>query len=227
MSSNFVHHGPAELAGTVLDARIWRRDEIEAEIARLLEMDLGARRTVKFLNPQLGAAGGATPGIDVSLNALRAGEETRTHRHTSSVINFVKSGHGHSIIGGTRIEWGPGDVFTTPGWTPHQHVAHGSEPAVRLAYSNAPLLRSLGILMEAEAQDGEELPDHEYAAWDPDAGIRLADTGVRLLSYEQLLKPAWHPVRSRQWAWTDVRAILEPMDDWRPSIPWSSCGAPL
>ena len=210
---------PGETSGRRVAPRIWRAAEIDALVADLLDGDaIGGRRSAALANPDLGAEGGVSPGVDVSINVQHTGERTTPHRHTSSVVSYVVRGRGHSVIGGQRIEWGPRDVFTTPGWMPHVHVAaDDSEPVMRVAFSDAPLLRHLGILLHEDG-DPEERPEPPATnQWDPELGIRVEGSGGRILTYEQLLKPAWRPVAAQRWRWDAIRSVLDPMDNGDPA----------
>jgi gentisate 1,2-dioxygenase len=215
-ASTFGSYIPGESNTPTLPPRVWRRAAIQEQIARLLDADPG-RRTLALVNPDVGPGGGVSPGIDVSINVLRPGERTTPHRHTSTVISYVESGTGFSVIGGRRIEWGPGDVFTTPPWTPHLHVAaEDSEPGVRFGFSDAPLLRRQGILIH-ESSDAEATPEPPPAgAWDPDAGLPIEGTDVRILGYSELLKPAWRPIAAQRWPAEAIREALAPMDNGDP-----------
>jgi len=210
---------PGEHAGALVPPRRWPRAELETLTGELLDGDaVGGRRSSAIVNPDLGPAGGASPGIDVSLNVHRPAERTEPHRHTSSVVSYVAAGHGHSVIGGRRIDWGPGDVFTTPAWMPHEHVADGdSEPVLRVAFSDAPLLRRLGILLH-EGGDPSEAPEPPAAApWDPEVGTPVAGADVRILGYDDLLKPAWRPLGAQRWSNAAIHGALDPMDNGDPA----------
>ena len=69
-------------------SRIWRRAEIQEQAEQLLDTNVG-RRTRALSNPDLARGSGVSPGIDVSINVLRPGEQTQPHRHTSAVSNYV------------------------------------------------------------------------------------------------------------------------------------------
>jgi len=208
---------PGEYEGLRPAPRVWRRAEIDAVAAELLDADID-RRSAALLNPELEPLGGVSAGIDVSVNVLRPGERTAPHRHTSSVISYVARGHGHSVIGGQRIEWGPGDVFTTPGWMPHVHVAaEDSEPVMRMAFSDAPLLRRFGILLHETGDPEERLEPPPATPWDPDLGIHIPGSDVRILGYEELLKPAWRPLAAQRWGWDATKGALDPMDNGDPA----------
>lgn len=209
---------PGERVGTSVPPRIWRRSDLDKQVAVLLdgETDEGGRRTVTLRNPDLGAAGSVAPGIDVAVNVLRPGEATAPHRHTSSVVNLVVRGEGMSLIGGRQVRWGPGDVFTTPCWLPHSHAATGPEPAVRLSFSDAPLLRRLGVLTAEEA-DASAVPTAPPLSWDPEAGRRVPGSEARLLGYEHLLKPVWNPIAAQHWSAAALHEALDPMDNDDPT----------
>ena len=45
---------------------------------------------------------------------LRGGEQTKSHRHTSSTIYHVFKGNGFTVVGAERYDWEEGDTFTVP-----------------------------------------------------------------------------------------------------------------
>ena len=78
-------------------------------------------------------------------------QETQPHRHSSSVVYHVVEGAGWSQIGDERITWQAKDVFCVPSWARHHHVnAASGEPAILFSFSDAPVLRALGLLREGE-----------------------------------------------------------------------------
>jgi gentisate 1,2-dioxygenase len=103
---------------------------------------------LEYVNPRTG--GPVMPTMGCHVQMLAPGLATETHRHTSSVVYHVVEGEGHSPIGDQRFDWQSKDVFCVPSWAPHRHVnASGSAPAILFSYTDAPVLRALGLLREA------------------------------------------------------------------------------
>jgi gentisate 1,2-dioxygenase len=90
------------------------------------------------------------PTISAYMQKLRAGVETRAHRHTSSAVYHVVRGSGRTTIGDTLLEWGPGDTFALPTWAVHKHVNPTDQDAMLFSFSDAPALASLGLLRASE-----------------------------------------------------------------------------
>ena len=210
--------GPPHPRYAPITAAVWRRADIEAAIDRLLDTPPAqGHRSLVLAHEQAGQQGTA-PGIGVTISVLSPGERSPAHRHTHSVINFVRQGHGHSVIDGRRIDWGPGDIFTTPAWVDHQHVtAKDSPQSVRFSITDRPLLEKLGVSLSKVADD-EVLAETAEAdlvpppAPEPPTGRELSN-GARLLTYREMLKPvsAWD--EPMLWRFADVRSYLDPMDD--------------
>lgn len=89
------------------------------------------------------------PTIQCALQLLPPGQETESHRHTSTVIYHVYRGYGTSFVGDKRFEWDQGDSFVVPLWYPHCHVNRSSsEEAILFSMSDAPVLKSLDLYRE-------------------------------------------------------------------------------
>lgn len=204
-----------------ISAAVWRRAEIEAAIGRLLDTPPAeGHRSLALAHDEAGQQA-SSPGIGVTISVLSPGEHSPAHRHTYSVINYVRQGHGHSVIDGRRIEWGPGDIFTTPAWADHLHVtATDSQQAVRFSITDRPLLEKLGVALTKAADDdalsaAEPVDRTQPPAAVPPTGHQL-ETGARLLTYQQMLKPvsAWD--EPLLWRLADVKPYLDAMDDDNP-----------
>ncbi len=96
------------------------------------------------------ATGGPTmPTIQCALSLLRPNQETKAHRHTSSVIYHAFRGSGSSFVGEKRFDWQAGDSFVVPLWYPHRHQnGSPSEDAILFSMSDAPVLKSLDLYRE-------------------------------------------------------------------------------
>jgi gentisate 1,2-dioxygenase len=103
-----------------------------------------------YTNPATG--GPVMPTIGCYVQTLRPGSRTSPHRHTNSTVYHVIEGQGTTTVDGTRLEWGPKDVFTVPGWALHEHVnASAGHPAYLFSYTDEPVFRALGIYREEPA----------------------------------------------------------------------------
>jgi gentisate 1,2-dioxygenase len=106
--------------------------------------------SIRYVNPVTG--GPIMPTMDASLQLIRAGQQTQTHRHTSSAIYFVAEGSGKSVIGGETFTWGKNDVFSIPTWTAHCHEASGGADAVLFSISDQPVLDALELYREEHVE---------------------------------------------------------------------------
>jgi gentisate 1,2-dioxygenase len=108
---------------------------------------------LEYSNPLTG--GSVMPTMSAHLQMLRAGEATKAHRHTGSVVYTVAKGSGHSVVAGTRFDWTEGDVFCVPSWAWHEHAnASSSDDAVLFSFNDFPVMRSLAFWREEAYQDG-------------------------------------------------------------------------
>jgi gentisate 1,2-dioxygenase len=102
---------------------------------------------MNYVNPVTG--GHVMQTIGASMQLLRPGETTKSHRHTGSFIYQVAKGRGHSIIGGKRLDWEERDIFCVPSWAWHEHGnASSSEDACLFCFNDLPVIESLGFYRE-------------------------------------------------------------------------------
>jgi gentisate 1,2-dioxygenase len=200
------------------------REEIDAEIERLASIPRPAngRRQSLIVHPrwrELGVGPGLNPGIGVTLEVLKPGEETLPIRHNSTQINFCIKGAGAAIIAGKRIQYGLYDTFNFPSMAIYRHVNDSKDVHARLCYSNAPLLEKLNVhIVEDDPQEthlhtvkDENKPaesGHAAAAETPKI-VKLGDEGAHLMPYEVLINP--DPVESKalHWPWLPLKAELD------------------
>lgn len=102
--------------------------------------------SIRYVNPETG--GPIMPTMDASLRLIRAGQQTKAHRQTSSAIYFVAEGSGQSVIGGETYKWAKNDVFSVPTWTTHSHAADSGADAVLFSISDRPVLDALELYRE-------------------------------------------------------------------------------
>jgi gentisate 1,2-dioxygenase len=102
---------------------------------------------LEYRNPV--TSGPTMTTIQCAVQLLPAGEETETHRHTSTVIYYVFRGSGATQIGERRFEWQQGDSFVVPLWYDHRHSNRSwSEDAILFSMSDAPVLKALDLYRE-------------------------------------------------------------------------------
>lgn len=101
-----------------------------------------------YTNPHTGGA--VLPTMGCTAQYLRPGIHTQAHRHASSSVYLVIAGQGMSLINGQEFSWEPGDVFAIPSWASHAHRNRSqTAPAALFAFSDAPVMRALGLYREA------------------------------------------------------------------------------
>lgn len=203
---------PAPL--TLWPALVVARPAIESEIARLsaLPPPANGRRSALIVHPNAREPGlGLAPGIRVTLNVLLPGEATRPIRHNSTQVDFCIHGGGRAEVAGRAIDFAQYDVWNTPSMDPYVVRNIGSEPQVRLTYSNAALLEQMNVhvveeLSEAAvAAPAASEPPAPFAEEPP---IRLTDDAY-LMRYEQLINPRTVESRPLHWPWRLVKARLD------------------
>jgi len=98
-----------------------------------------------------------------SMQLLRPGEHTLSHRHTNSAMYVCLEGSGHTIINGEKFHWEENDVFCVPSVSWHEHV-NGSNTADAVLYSvtDAPALEKLGLLWEERKEKNGDIVGKGY-----------------------------------------------------------------
>ncbi len=197
------------------------REMIDAQIERLAELPRPAngRRQVMFVHPSAPTPGcGLTPGVQVTLDVLKPGEETIPIRHNSTQVNFCIRGAGTAVVGERRIGFGQYDVWNHPSYVTYRHMNEGKDLQARLTYSNAALLEMMRVHMV------EEDPSDTVANVEDDkesAGIdvierlptfSIGDDGASLMPYETLINPPSVASATLHWPWLTVKENLDKLD---------------
>ena len=127
---------------------IFTKEDIDNEIERLADLDQpenGFRSSI-LAHPRAEESSlGLAPGIRVSLDVLRPGEQSRLFRHNATEVNFCIKGSGYTEIAGKKIEYGQYHVVNHPSYTAYRHVNDTDQVQARLTYSNIPLLQRLNV----------------------------------------------------------------------------------
>jgi gentisate 1,2-dioxygenase len=131
----------------------YRWADTDAALAGLLEENGGPMASLEFTDPTTGRPVMATMGCE--MYRLVPGERTVASRKVGSSVLVVHRGSGSSVIGGTRFEWGPGDMLAVPSWAAVDHQA--SEPSDLFAITDAPILKALGLYREATLDGPQEV----------------------------------------------------------------------
>jgi gentisate 1,2-dioxygenase len=107
---------------------------------------------LEYVNPLTG--GHVLPTMACYLSLLDPAASTAALRHTSSTVFCVVRGSGHSIVGGTRLDWSRNDFFAVPAWTWYTHHAAGDE-VVLFSMCDRPLLEPFGLYREQRSMAGD------------------------------------------------------------------------
>ena len=109
---------------------------------------------MQYVNPATGGPVMKTLGAHIQL--LRAGERTKAHRHTGSIVYTCAKGSGTSIIAGKRYDWSKNDIFVVPSWAFHEHAnASERDDAVLFSFSDLPSMVALGLYREESLADND------------------------------------------------------------------------
>ncbi len=189
---------------------------IDSEVARLAELPRPAngRRQVLFVHPSAPDPGrGLTPGVQVSLDVLKPGEESVPIRHNSTQVSFCIRGSGSAHIGDRTIPFQRYDVWSHPSWQTYFHRNTGKDLQVRLTYSNAALLEMMRVHLVEEGAPATGPGNGRGAVEAPSAGrlptLEIGEDGAGLMPYETLINPPEVPSPPLHWPWQTVKAHLD------------------
>jgi gentisate 1,2-dioxygenase len=192
------------------------RAAIEAEIERLASIPRPAsgRRAAAISHPcNIGPVPAFAPGIDVTVEVLKPGEESLPVARNSSQVDMCIRGTGVARIGAKTFGVEQFDVWNTPSMDPYVYRNDGRDLFVRMSYSNAPLLERLEVHYvdtnpRVVAGAGRPSGEARSRARDVAESIDLGADGARLLGYEYLVDidtVEWQPLL---WRWKDVNPHL-------------------
>ncbi|MBC7671846.1 MAG: hypothetical protein H7247_05440 [Polaromonas sp.] len=198
-------------------ALIITRAEIESEIERLLDLDRrpGQRRASDVVHPsslQTGLA--VTPGLAISINVLRPGEEVELFRDNATRVEFVLRGMGSVAVGSAKLGLAKWSVSSMPSMLKRTYRNDGREPMAWLSYSNSALLQRLGNYYSDERTSIARPPraersdvEQRYVAKNaPDFAI--AGDGARLRGYEFVTDIEVVENKPLVWPWSETSPHL-------------------
>ncbi|WP_296560633.1 cupin domain-containing protein [Pigmentiphaga sp.] len=116
------------------------------EAAAALPPDPHGDTEMEYQNPLTG--GPALPTIGTQLQRIRPGGRCAARRHTGSLLNYVVSGRGSTVVGDHEFHWEAGDFIAIPPWTWYAHANPHAEPATLFQVNDLPVLRALGLYRE-------------------------------------------------------------------------------
>jgi gentisate 1,2-dioxygenase len=211
--------GPVASPATFWPALVVTGEEIEREVARLAGMAKPANGVRKsyVVHPSSTEPGRAlTPGMDAAINVVLPGETTRTMLQNASEVGFCIRGSGVCHAGSRTIPVAHQDVWNIPSMTVCNYENTGTEPFVFLSYSNAPLLKKLGVhyvlpdpvVAPKEAGQGEKKAAAKRAK-DSATNAPVGPFGARVLGYEHLIDIDVIPSEPLLWPWAEVSQHLD------------------
>lgn len=214
--------GPKASPTSFWPALVVTGEEIEREIVRLsaLEVSHGGVRRSFVVHPNSTEPGRAlTPGMDAAINVVLPGESTNAALESASQVGFGLRGAGLCNAGDRTFTAGAKDVWSIPSMAAFSYENKGAEPFVFLSYSNAPLLKKLGIHYvlpnPVVAPKGVDHGDKKAAvarAKDTATNAPVGPHGARVLGYEHLIDIDVVPSEPLLWPWAEVSQHLDTVE---------------
>jgi gentisate 1,2-dioxygenase len=144
LTPRFVNHHRG--TGIHSPMYVYRWDQTRELLERFRDHDGSPYEgiTVEYTDPVTGRP--AYPTMTFFGQLLRPGERTRPVLQNASQVCFPFEGAGHSIVGGTRLDWRPFDAVAVPGGEWCEHVnGSATEDAILFTVSDEPTLKALGF----------------------------------------------------------------------------------
>ncbi|HVR90583.1 MAG TPA: hypothetical protein VHG29_05775 [Novosphingobium sp.] len=218
--TKLFHELPAEVAPSFPQpwpALLVPRVEIEAEIGRLVDLERrpNARRASEIAHPRsLETGPSVTPGLSISINVVRPGEQVELYRDNASRVEFVIQGDGRATIGTSTLPMTKWCVLSVPSMTKRLYRNDGNEPLVWLSYSNVPLLQRVGAyysddrisLPRPPLSQRSEIEQRYVAENAPD--IPILHDGARLRGYEFFTDIEVAENKPLVWPWSETSPHL-------------------
>lgn len=196
------------------------KEMMDEQIEMLADLPRPAngRRQVMFVHPSAPDPGrGLTPGVRVTLDVLKPGEETTPIRHNSTQVNFCIRGRGCAVVGDRRVAFERFDAWNHPSYATYRHINDSDELQVRLTYSNAALLEMMRVHLVEEdpaEQGSSRVEESNTPAGGSTASSALptftiGEDGAALMPYETLISPPAVPSNCLHWPWRTVKEQLD------------------
>ena len=192
-------------------------EEIDRELDRLsaLTLPAGGVRRSYIIHPAAEGVGRAiAPGMDVAINVVLPGETTAATVQNASQVGFCIRGQGVCHAGDRSIPFTARDAWNIPSVSVYSYENASQSPVVFLTYSNAPLLKKLGIHYVAlnpvatkRAKDADKKAAGPRAK-DLATNVQVGDDGARVLGYEHLIDIDVVPSKPLHWPWAKVSEHL-------------------
>jgi gentisate 1,2-dioxygenase len=100
-----------------------------------------------YLHPHTG--GSVLPTLSCTVQLIRPGVQTSSHRHNTSAVYHVVEGAGYSVIEGQRVDWKKGDFFVLPPWMWHKHAnLSETSKAILFSVTDHPVFEAFGMYRE-------------------------------------------------------------------------------
>ena len=222
-TSSFVELPPAvePVMPSPWPALIVPRSEIDEETQRLADLSRprGARRASEIIHPfSIGSGPAVTPGLSITVNVVRPGEQVELYRDNATRLEFCLRGAGAVTIGSRRLDLAKWSVCSIPSMTRRAYRNEGDGLLVWLSYSNTPLLERLGVYYSDDLESAPTIPvaertgkEQQYVARNaPDFQI-LAD-GARLRGYEFVTDIEVVENKPLVWPWSETSPHLAATD---------------
>lgn len=158
---------------------VWRyKDAREAldKAADFVSPEKAERRNLILVAPIEGNNYPTCRHLVAAYQLVLPGETARSHRHAPNALRIVLDVglETYTIVDGTRVDVGEGDVVLTPSWAWHGHSNFSNEPAFWIDILDVPLVQNLeNMYFEDYPHKNEPISSNQ-----PDSALRNKDADI-------------------------------------------------
>lgn len=139
-----VRHVRRHTSSPIFNYPYVRSREALDQLYRFGDVDPWEGVKLRYVNPATG--GYPMPTMATFMQFLPAGFKGRSARTTDGTVYCAVEGQGTAWVGDARFDFGKGDVFVVPTWSPLRLDA--AQDCVLFSYSDRPVQDALGLLRE-------------------------------------------------------------------------------
>ncbi|WP_133116222.1 hypothetical protein [Mesorhizobium wenxiniae] len=193
-------------------------EELEAEAQRLISIKKQSAVRRSFIVHPQSKTNTLTPGIRAAIEVTMPGEAVELTQKNSSSVGLSIAGTVSARIDGAELRIDKYDVWSVPNMAKVIYINEGSEPHVRLTFSDSPLFEFLHALYLSDGEMAPATPGDRQR--DPMADFihRLPTGGSAIKTYHAFIDPEAVEQSACLWKWEEVKDFLNKIEKDTPDL---------